>query len=47
MSVVENDTYKTINLPSEEVLFKEKNSKFFGYAFAVTAEEEVKEILAD
>ncbi len=45
MSVVENDTYKTINLPSEEVLFKEKNSKFFGYAFAVTAEEEVKEIL--
>lgn len=45
MSVVENDTYKTINLPSEEVLFKEKNSKFFGYAFPVTAEEEVKEIL--
>ena len=45
MSVVENDTYKTINLPSEKVLFKEKNSKFFGYAFAVTAEEEVKEIL--
>lgn len=45
MSIVENDTYKTINLPSEEVLFKEKNSKFFGYAFAVTAEEEVKEIL--
>ena len=45
MSVVENDTYKTINLPSEEVLLKEKNSKFFGYAFPVTAEEEVKEIL--
>lgn len=45
MSIVENDTYKTINLPSEEVLFKEKNSKFFGYAFPVTAEEEVKEIL--
>lgn len=45
MSVVENDTYKTINLTSEEVLFKEKNSKFFGYAFPVTAEEEVKEIL--
>ena len=45
MSIVENDTYKTINLPSEEVLFKEKNSKFFGYAFPVTTEEEVKEIL--
>lgn len=45
MSDLENDTYKTLALPSEEVLFKEKNSKFFGYAFPVTAEEEVKEIL--
>lgn len=36
------DTYKTIITPSEEVLFKEKNSKFFGYAFPVTNEEEVK-----
>ena len=45
MSDLENDTYKTIALASEEVLFKEKNSKFFGYAFPVTTEEEVKEIL--
>ena len=45
MSDLENDIYKTIALPSEEVLFKEKNSKFFGYAFPVTTEEEVKEIL--
>ncbi len=37
-----NDTYKTIAFPSEEILFKEKNSKFFGYAFPVTTEEEVK-----
>ena len=37
-----NDTYKTIGKPSEEILFKEKNSKFFGYAFPVTTEEEVK-----
>ena len=36
------DTYKTIELASEEVLFKEKNSKFFGYAYPVTSEEEVK-----
>jgi uncharacterized YigZ family protein len=36
------DTYKTISKPSEEVLFKEKNSKFFGYAFPITNEEEVK-----
>ncbi|MDD2986523.1 YigZ family protein [Flavobacterium sp.] len=36
------DTYKTIETASEEVLFKEKNSKFFGYAYSVTTEEEVK-----
>lgn len=39
------DTYKTIEKPSEEVLFKEKNSKFFGYAFPVQSENEVKEFL--
>ncbi len=39
------DTYKTIASPSEEVLFKEKNSKFFGYAFPIQSEEEVKSIL--
>lgn len=37
-----NDTYKTIAVPSEEILFKEKNSKFFGYAFPVASEEEIK-----
>lgn len=37
-----NDTYKTIATSSEEILFKEKNSKFFGYAFPVTSEEEIK-----
>ena len=36
------DTYKTIAFPSEEIYFKEKNSKFFGYAFPVTSEEEIK-----
>lgn len=36
------DTYKTISKPSEEVLFKEKNSKFFGYAFPITTEDEAK-----
>lgn len=41
-TMIENDTYKTIERPSEEVLFKDKNSKFFGYAFPVMAEEEVK-----
>ncbi len=37
-----NDTYKTIISPSEEILFKEKNSKFYGYAFPVTSEDEIK-----
>ena len=39
------DTYKTILKPSEETLFKEKNSKFFGYAFPVKTEDEVKDYL--
>lgn len=41
------DTYKTITKPSAEVLFKDKNSKFFGYAFPVTSEEEIKELLEE
>lgn len=45
MTTIINDTYKTITAASEEILFKEKNSKFFGYAFPVTSEEEIKEIL--
>lgn len=45
MDSLEKDTYKTIATASEEVLYKEKNSKFFGYAFPVTTEEEIKEIL--
>lgn len=39
----EKDTYRTILKPSEEVLFKEKGSKFFGYAFPVSSEENIKE----
>ncbi|WBL26363.1 IMPACT family protein [Zunongwangia sp. HGR-M22] len=34
------DTYKTITKASEEVLFKDRNSKFFGYAFPIKNEEE-------
>ncbi len=36
------DTFKTIASPSTEILFKEKNSKFFGYAFPIATEEEIK-----
>lgn len=39
------DTYNTIAFPSEEILFKEKGSKFFGYAYPITSEEEVKPII--
>ncbi len=42
---MEKDTYKTLLSDGEETLFKEKNSKFFGYAFAVENEEQVKDIL--
>ena len=36
------DIYKTIETPSKETLFKEKASKFFGYAFPVLSEDDVK-----
>jgi uncharacterized YigZ family protein len=39
------DTFKTIASPSTEILFKEKNSKFFGYAFPITSEDEIKSIV--
>ena len=38
----EKDTYKTITKATEAVLFKDKNSKFFGYAFPVKHVDEVK-----
>ncbi len=41
----EIDTYKTILKPSEEILFKEKGSKFIGIAFPVSDENEVKLML--
>lgn len=40
-----NDTYKTLAEATEEQLLKEKNSKFLGYAFPITSEDEVKPIL--
>jgi len=43
----DNDIYKTITKASPEVLFKDRNSKFFGYAFPVSTEEQVKTHLED
>ncbi len=36
------DTYKTIDQPTQEILYKEKNSKFFGFAFPVNTSDEIK-----
>ncbi len=44
---MEDDVYKTIVSPSTETLFKEKGSKFFGYAFPVLSEENVKNCLEE
>ena len=40
-----DDLYKTITKPSIETLFKDRNSKFYGYAFPVTEEASVKDFL--
>lgn len=45
MPLTENDTYKTIDQEIEPVLFKDKNSKFYGYAYPVTNEDDVKQKL--
>lgn len=39
------DTFKTIEKPVKEIIFKEKSSKFLGYAFPVKTEEEIKQHL--
>ncbi|SNR51831.1 uncharacterized protein, YigZ family [Lutibacter agarilyticus] len=39
---LEKDTYKTIDIAGGDALFKDKGSKFIGYVFPVTSEEEVK-----
>lgn len=41
------DAYRTIDKPSEETLFKEKGSKFFGYAFPIKSEDDVKNYLEE
>ena len=37
------DSYKTITQPSKERLFKDRGSKFYGYAFPISNEEEIKQ----
>lgn len=40
------DAYKTIAEASNETLIKERGSKFFGYVFPISTEQEVKSFLA-
>ncbi len=41
-----SDSYKTLEIPSPEILYKERKSKFYGYAFPISTIEEVKPILS-
>ena len=43
--MTEKDTYRTIKNPVSEIIFKDKSSKFLGYAFPISSEEEVKQLL--
>lgn len=40
-----SDSYRTLDKPSELVVFKEKKSNFYAYAFPLANEEEVKPII--
>ncbi len=44
---MEDDLYKTITKPAQGELFKDKNSKFYGYAFPITDEAQVKAHIED
>lgn len=39
--------YQSVDKPSEEVLFKERKSKFYGYTFPIESEDAVKPILEE
>ena len=39
------DSYNTIKNPSAEVIFKDRGSKFLGYAFPISSEKEVAPII--
>jgi len=42
---MKKDTYRTISKPSVEVLLKERKSRFYGFAFPINVEEDVKPII--
>lgn len=40
------DSYKTITKPTIEILYKDRGSKFYGYAFPISSDTEVNELIA-
>ncbi|UII78000.1 YigZ family protein [Flagellimonas sp. HMM57] len=40
-----DDIFKTIAKPSDEILYKDRKSKFYGYAFPITSEDAIKPII--
>lgn len=44
---MQTDIYLTLAKPSEQVLFKDRGSKFYGYAFPVAVKEEIKPIIEE
>lgn len=41
--MMDTDVYRTIKSPSTEVLYKDRGSKFFGYAYPIRTEEEASD----
>jgi len=41
------DSYLTLNEPSAEVIYKDRSSKFLGYAFPINSEDEVKPLIEE
>lgn len=41
----QKDTYKTIDTPCIGELFKDRGSKFYGYAYPITSEDDVKPLI--
>lgn len=44
---MEEDIYKTLAAPGSETLFKDKGSKFLGYAYPIASEEQAKQIISE
>jgi len=42
---LQEDTYRTLKAPSTQVLFKDRNSKFYGYAFPIQTNDDIKDCL--